>query len=246
MTRWLVTFGGTGYETFTERLMGTYAQAGVEIVRVYDDVWLDAQPFRKEHAWLWETEERRGYGWHAWKPLITLDTMALAQPGDVVLYLDGDTWTTGKSLIPYYEQAERDGIVLFDYVGHEPQSNWCTRNCFVKMGCDEPKYWTAMHGCARFGFFKCGDRMAHEFLKDWLRYCCDPDCNARHPRPALGGPNLPGFKEHRTDQAIYTNLAHMWGIPLMPEASEPGEGYFIQGGSERNDDGKGSRFCNVR
>ena len=232
----LVTFGGNGYDHVTERVMSAALRVGVDEVRVYDDVWLEGHPFRHMpgNRWLWETEERRGMGWHAFKPLIVLDAMDrfaedlyTVAGGDVILYLDGDTFPTGKDLRPLFDRARQEQIVLFDYVGHEPQSTWCTRNCFVAMGQDEPRYHEALHGCARFGLFLVGSWMARQFLYEWLAYCVNPDANGRHPRPSLG-PNLPGFKEHRTDQAIYTNLAHKYGLHLYPEPSEPGEGYFIQ------------------
>jgi hypothetical protein len=248
----LVTFGGTGYEEYTERTIVRAPAVGVDVVRVYDDVWLRAHEFYRLNAWLWQTEERRGFGWHAWKPLIVLDTMdKAAAAGDVVLFLDGDTCPTGEhSLAPLFDLARHDGAVLFEYSGWEPQSNWCTRNCFVAMGQDEERYHRARHGCARFGLFHVGPWKPRQFLMEWLTYCVNPDANARHPR-ASRGPNLPGFVEHRTDQAIYTLLAHRYGYPLHPEISEPtqerqpGPQYVIQGASQANDDGKGSRFRNV-
>ena len=248
----LVTFGGTGYEEFVGKTLERAPTIGVDEVRVYDDVWLDAHPFRQlpGNRWLWETAERRGYGWHAFKPLVVLDTFERCVPGDVVFYLDGDTWPTGESFLPLSERARAEGAVLFEYSGWEEQKVWCTRNCFVAMGQDDERYHKARHGCARFGLFKKGDWKAHQFLMEWLVYCTNPDANARHPRPSLG-PNFPEFKEHRTDQAIYTLLAHKYGYPLYPEISEPTQPrqpwpqYVIQGGSQANDDGKGSRYRNV-
>jgi hypothetical protein len=243
---WLCLFSGPGYDEYVGRTMSVLAQVGVDQVRVYDRPWLEAHPFRHlpGNRWLFETAVQRGVGWHCWKPLVTLDTMQYADEGDVVLYLDADTWPTGKDLRPLFDQARREEVVLFDYVGHEPQRVWCTGNCFTVMAQNEVKYRDSIHGCARFGLFKVGSWKAQQFLYEWLTYCANPDANGRHPRKELF-PNAHDFKEHRTDQAIYTLLARKYEIALQPEASEPGPGYFLQGGALAQDEGRGSKWRNV-
>ncbi len=257
--RCLVTFGGAGYDHTIGKTLERALAVGVDrlprsespAVRVYDNVWLDAHPFRHlpGNEWLWKTDERRGYGWHAWKPMIVLDAFAYCQDGDVVLYLDGDTFPTGVSLAPLFDIAERDGACLFSYIGGDRQYVWCTGDCFVAMGQDTSNYRDARHGCARFGLWKKGDYKAFQFLCEWLTYCLNPMANAR--LAAYGtvyGRNSEGFREHRTDQAIYTNLAHKYEYSLRQEASSAGlDGpqYFEQGGSNAPDSEKGSRWRNV-
>jgi len=244
--RWLVLFGGADYEETTKLTLERAKAVGVDAVGVYDDRWLDAHPFKKLNAHLWETKGQVGYGWHAWKPLIVLDTMKRAATGDVVGYVDADTYPVGRSLLPLYDIAVRDGATLFDCSGRS-QRQWCKRDAFIVMAQDEAKYWNAKHGCARFGFWKVGDWRAEQFLMEWLTYSVNPLANTRQG-PSKLGPELPELIEHRTEQAIYSLLAHRYGYSLQPEASEGPNRYFEQRHSTKGSatsNGTGSRYRNV-
>jgi hypothetical protein len=263
MKRWLVLFSGVGYEWTTERIFNGAASHGIDEIRCYDDVWLDAHPFKKLNNHLWETKDQRGYGWMAWKPMIILDTFKVAAPGDVVMYLDSDTyWASSPTVIPLYDLCARDGIVCFDCSGR-PHNKWCKRDTYVVMNQDEPKYHNSMAGCARFGLWKVGDYRAEQFLYEWLAYSVNLLAVEREKvgegdRPSKLAPELPefdttlgqGFAEHRTEQAIYTLLAHKYGVPLQPEASAggsagPGLSWFEQSHETHSTNGPGSKFRNV-
>jgi len=235
MKRWLVLFSGVGYEWTTERIFNGAASHGVDEIRCYDDVWLEKHPSRQLNKHLFETKDTRGRGWFFWKPMIILDTFKVAAPGDVVMYLDSDTyWASAPSAIPLYDLCERDGIVCFDCSGRMSH-HWTRRDCFIAMDQDESKYHNSLAGCARFGLWKVGDYRAEQFLYEWLCYSINTLCNTREKvgeedKPSRYGAELPefqtergsGYCEHRTEQAIYTLLAHKYGIPLQPEASAGG------------------------
>lgn len=248
---YLVTFGGVDYDETVAHTLDMAPRLGVDHVRVYDDVWLKAHPFYETNRWLWEAQPQLGFGWHSWKPLLVLDTMQIAQAGDVILYLDGDTYPAGPDLRPLFCTAHRDGAMLFDCSGRM-QRQWCRRDCYIVMGQDEPKYHDSIAGCARFGLFRKGDWRAFQFLAEWLTYCLNPLANTRTVREPLR-PELPGFtgdncnvSEHRTDQAIYTLLAHKLGFTLHPEASEGRIKYFEQRHCTHGlNPGQGSRWRNV-
>jgi hypothetical protein len=249
MTRFLVTMGGSDYEPHVARTVQDAPRFGVDKVRVYDDVWLKAHPFYEINKWLWDLPESIGFGWHAWKPLLILDTLEIAKEGDVVLYVDGDTYPL-RDLGPLYEKCQRDGAVFFDVQGHGGHIRWCTRDCFIVMGQDEEKYWNAVAGCARFLLIKKGDYRAMQLLQEWQTWCLHPLANTRIPsRPkSILGQDFPELVEHRTDQAILTNLAHKYGYELQQEASQggPAPQYFEQIHCTHNSNpGTGSRFRNV-
>jgi len=193
MTRWLCLFSGHDYEATTQRTMDMAPALGVDRIRVYDDVWLEHHPFRRINHHLFETVEKVGYGWHAWKALIILDTMKHSADGDVVMYLDADTYPSGARLEPLYETALREDMMLFDCSGRRHR-DWCKRDCFIVMGLDEPKYHESLAGCARFGLWTKGRYRAEQWLYEWLTYSINPFANTRQSGVASKyGAELEGF-----------------------------------------------------
>jgi hypothetical protein len=257
--RLLITFGGAAYDEITEQVVRDATGYGVDAVWVYDDVWLDKHPFRQLNSWLWEPTKNaapgRGYGWYAWKPLVILDALdrALHVNGDekaIVLFVDADTRPIAD-LTPIYEYTAREGAMLFAASAHK-QWHWCKRDCYEVMG--ESIDQLAPAGVARFMAFGHGWKQ-RQFLYEWLTYCVNRRATTFEPSTQ---PELTGFEEHRTEQAIMTLLARKYGYPLHREACEAGNEYigvqpgnypqlFVQkhlGGPHPL--GKGSRFGNMR
>lgn len=248
--------GGVDYDADVGRTVQDAPRFGVNQVRVYDDVWLKAHPFYQVNKWIFDLPKGDppsgmiGFGWHCWKPLLILDTLEIAKPGDVVGYVDGDTYPL-RDLSPLYETAAREGGMFFDCSGRK-HSDWCSSDCFVIMGQDDDRYWDALAGCARFLFVRKGDYRSLQLLYEWQTYCLHPYANTRRK----GGEQTyvpqrrAGFQEHRTDQAILTNLAHKYGFPLYQEASQGSAHtpqYFeqVHRGHDTKNPGTGSRWRNV-
>jgi hypothetical protein len=100
------------------------------------------------------------------------------------------------------------------------------------MGQDEEKYRQTQAGVARFMVFQKGHWRTTQFLMEWLTYCVNPKSTTFDPSTIL--PEHEGFIEHRTEQAIMTNLAHKYGIKLWREACDAGQ-YTVADGSHNND-----------
>jgi len=236
--RWLITMGGAGYEPTVGITVRDGQRYGADEVYVYDDKWVREHEFYEVNRWLWEhpalppnAPQGRGYGWYSWKPLIILDALDHMQPGDVVLYIDGDTYPIADFSV-CYDIAAREGAMLF---AGETYSNhrFCTRDCLVAMGLAPdllarkrhplpvPPVQYAQHAVARFMAFKCGPWRPRQLLMEWLTYAVNPMCTTFEP--SVLGPDAPGFEEHRTEQTILTNLAHKHGYRLYREACEHGE-----------------------
>ncbi len=237
-------------------------------ILVYDDVWLAQHPFAKLNAWLFEhpgqrmadgSYRKRGVGWYAWKPLVILDALDRADDGDVVLYVDGDTYPIAD-LSPIYEYTREHGAMLFAAMGHDHRK-WCKAACHFVMGQPEMYGCSCQAGVARFCAFRKGDYLARQFLAEWLTYAVNPAATT-FDASALGSrmlPEHPAFTEHRTEQAIMTNLAYKYGYPLHREADQSGEGHpqdrdlypqlFVQVENltryALDSNGKGSRWRNV-
>jgi hypothetical protein len=250
--RRLITFSGAGYESTTERIVEDGPRFGADEVLVYDDRWLMGTDFYWLNHWRWEVDPPRCFGYCSWKPFIILDTLKRCADGDVVLYTDGDCYPIAD-LSPVYEIAARDGAWLARASAHQNRP-WCKRDTYVVMGQDEPKYYDAAAGCARYCAFQKGPWKPTQFLYEWLTYSVNRRANTK--APSVLGPELPGFEENRDEQAIMTLLAHRYGYTLHREACDAGEGFSEQPGDypqlfvqahqgHRAHPTTGSRFRNV-
>ncbi len=250
MSNICITFGGAEYDSSTAILLAHAPNFGVDTVYVYDDRWLMGQDFYSRNRWLWSHPHKRGFGWYAWKPFIIMDALdRFAAPGDVVLYVDADTYPV-QDLQGIYSHAAIDGMMLFR-AGAHLNYKWCKRDAFIIMGQDISLYHnTALPaGVARFMLFKKGPWIVKQFLAEWLTYCINPLATT-FDRSMLGE-EVDGFIEHRTEQAIMTLLAYKHRFPLYPEADSE-LGLFVQSNPRppevsitTAEVGDGSRFRNV-
>lgn len=219
MKKILITFGGQQYDTTTSLIVDRAPSLGADEVWVYDDKWLLEQDFHKQNKWLWEHHHKRGFGWYAWKPFIIWHALQKLNDGDIVFYLDSDTVP-----IDYfgmlYDICDKDGgIMLFAAETHR-HYKWCKRDCYIVMNQDDPKYRDVQAGVARFMLFQKGKWKATQFLMEWLTYCVNE--RATTFDPSVIAPELEGFIEHRTEQAIMTSLGHKYGQKFYREACDAG------------------------
>lgn len=231
MIRYLITFGGAAYDGITEKTVAAAPMFGADKVLVYDDRWLTEQPIWKDPRFQWLYTHRgvgnprggRGFGWFSWKPYIITDALQRSEDGDIVLFIDGDTYPIADFSVLYTECARIGGIMAFmatAQYGPLRNGDWNKRDCFIKMGMDEPEWRDKGTAVARFMLFQKGALGVAEFLSEWQEWCFDPDCQTFEPSKLA--PEHPGFREHRTEQAIFTNLVHRLGLRLYREACEFG------------------------
>jgi hypothetical protein len=224
-----ITFGGEVYDGTTALTAMLAPKLGADEVWVYDDHWLVQQrsEFRELNHWLWDHHHKRGFGWYAWKPFILIDALDKLADGDVVLYIDADTFPIDDFSVLYETCARDGGIMLFKAGGNVnqrfKQSQWCKRDCYLVMNQDDPRYYEAEAGVARFMLFQKGPWRARQFLMEWLTYCVNSLATTFDPSQLAK--EVPGFVEHRTEQAIMTNLAHKYGLRLYREACELGNAF---------------------
>jgi hypothetical protein len=259
---WIITFSGADYDEPTGLTVRFTEERGLSPPLVYDDVWLARHPFRELNRWLFDhpgwrqpdgTYKKRGLGWYSWKPLIILDALDRVVDGDVVLYVDGDTYPIAD-LSPIYEYTYKHGAMFFKAQSHDHRK-WCKAKCFDVMGQGDLRDQSMQAGVARFCAFKKGDYKAKQFLWEWLTYAVNPVATTFDTTVT----EHPEFVEHRTEQAIMTNLCYRYGYPLHREADQSGEGWpddrdlygqlFVQVENltryAADSNGKGSRWRNV-
>lgn len=215
MKKVLVTFGGKAYDT---TIAQTVRNAhGVDEVRVYDDRWLMTTGFYQLNKWIFEREPKFGFGWCSWKPFIILQEFKRLNTGDIVLYVDADTYPIAD-LTPLFDIAEREQFCLFNEL--VDNKRFTQRDCFIAMALDGPAAYGAPHSCGRFQLFRKGTWTVEQFLYEWLTYNLNPLCQFSNMRDADGrgpsryGDELPEFHRHSAEQSVLTLLAHKFGIKL--------------------------------
>lgn len=224
MKRIYLTFSGSAYHATTAKIVHDAPRFGADEVVVYDDKRLIATEFWKLNGWLYNRPDKhgqngRGFGWFCWKPFIILDALSRCEDGDIVLYTDADTYPIAPIGVLYDECAKRNGMMLFSAVGCW-NTMWTKRDCLIVMGQDEPKYRDCQHAVARFMLFQKGPWRVSQFLMEWLTYCLNP--TAQTFDPSVLAPEYPELHEHRTEQSIFTLLAHKYGEKLYREACQFG------------------------
>jgi len=203
-----ITFGGKAYDSLVERIVTDGIKFGADKVIVYDDRWLIESGFVERNRILFETTPQHGFGFCSWKPFVILDAMSKADPGDLILYTDADTYPI-SDITPLFDLCARDGITLFEEQGCV-NNMWIKRDCFIEMGCDEPRFHDGQHACGRFQLFMISSG-AEILAAKWLRFSTSPRCSFHDAGEAE---NLPTFRRNSTEQAVLSLLALKYDIPL--------------------------------
>jgi hypothetical protein len=238
----LICFSGSAYDYTTARIGDDAKRFGVDKTLVYDDRWLMDQPlfsdtrfqFLYTHKGVGNPEGGRGFGWMSWKPTVIADALSRAADGDIILYTDADTYPIADLT------ALRNG-------------DWNKRDCMIEMGMDEPEFLNAQAGVARFMLFMKGGLGVSRFISEWQDYALRPNCQTFEP--SVLAPEHPGFREHRCEQSVFTNLCHRFGLKLYRECCEFGNQcqqdwdlypqIFVQHYASGPKSLAGSRFRNV-
>ena len=233
MKKLLIAFSGKRYDATTKLIVENGPKCGVDEVRIYDDRWLiDQHPefieARKDLFYDAEGKWTRGFGWFCWKPFVILDALErFCNDGDVVMYTDADCYPM-NDLTPFYDHADKHGVMLFAAAGFK-QGHWCKRDCDDEMGMS---FREKQAGNARYMLFKkgatvhkenvIGGDVRDEILKPWLHYASIKKATTFEKSEN----EYPDLQQHRCEQAILTNLAHWYGIPLHRPPCEDGAVYL--------------------
>lgn len=229
-------FSGSKYHVPTQRIVEDAPKFGVTDVLIFDDVWLQHQRPQhwKDAAHLRSSPGVKGVDWFAFKSFTILDALNRCGPDDLLFYTDADTYPIAD-LAPAYNIVERDGHMIFRCCA-QYHKWWTTAACLIHCGIpvqdgipiEKEKYFgpddkPVWHGCARFMGFKPTEENK-EFLREWYRICLIKDATTFDaPPPEKYGPENKFLHQHRTEQAIMTNLALKKGWYFWREACQFGE-----------------------
>jgi hypothetical protein len=213
----LISFADIRFQYAQKRLGRSAIKNGIDHFSPYGPKDLRCTGFFTANRKILEME--RGVGYWLWKPYIILDALTRVAEGAIVVYSDAGIEITSH-LAPLFSICrENGGVMLFnncDYVC----SHWTKRDCFVLMDCDCSRYWESPHILGSFLVFL-KTRESLEFVAEWLKYCSDERILTDQPN-TCGKENLPGFVEHRHDQAVLSLLASRKRVQLYRDPTQWG------------------------
>jgi len=143
----------------------------------------------------------RGGGYWLWKPYIIDVALSEAKPNDLIIYSDAGVELI-HSVEPLLNQMDED---IYFFGNRWIHGNWCKRDVLIKMGADTPKI-RALEQLQASVLIIRKNHNTINFVREWLDWCETPNMIDDSPSKAI---NLQGFREHRHDQAILTNLARL-------------------------------------
>lgn len=162
--------------------------------------------FWSQHAEFIRTHPK-GYGYWLWKPYIIKEILSQLNEHEILLYCDAgceidirDRGTIQRML----EQVKTDLIVASE-VGAEwgYERMWCKKDLYHSLGIsdDDPILKTPQRQATAICLIKCDQTV--RLVDRWYQLACN--YHLLDDTPSLI-PNLPDFREHRHDQAIFSLL----------------------------------------
>lgn len=166
----------------------------------------------------------KGYGFWLWKPYYILEALNELKEGDILFYSDSGIKFI-SSVEPLLELARTRNIVGFA-VHRQPNRFWTKRDCFIGMNCDSEEYWNAEQWNSAFKIIQ-KSYQSLKFAEAYLDYCIDYRLSTALPNQ-MGNPNLPGFRDHRHVQSIYSLLCELWNVEKFRDPSEYGNRFPME------------------
>lgn len=168
--------------------------------------------FRAKHgAFMHETP--RGFGYWIWKPIVILEALKRAEPGECVVYLDaGSTLNPngGRRFQEYLEIAQSHPSGMLSFVHANTESHWTKADLFTRLGLSlasvEAK--TSQYGAGFLVLLNTAKN--REFLEEWADIATSEGYHFSDDTPSRAE-NHPDFKEHRHDQSIASLLHKLNG-----------------------------------
>lgn len=196
----LATYADKNYEQQQKRLVQRAQELRtIDEAFTFDRDRLEKSDFYQENKSL--LDHPKGAGWWVWKPFFILESLKMMEENDILIYIDCGDWISSNFKDFLIRRMRNCDVLLTD--GSNKQSEWCKKDTFVLMDCDNYHCQEALQLEAGIIVCKKTD-WTIKFISEWLKWCCAPECVTDMPN--VHGENYPGFTEHRHDQAILTNL----------------------------------------
>lgn len=198
-----ITYGDTGYEAAKAKIVQEAKRTGeFEEIHAYGREDLSDELLASDIIKI-----KRGGGLWSWKPDVILSTMEKHQKGDALVYCDA-----GCSLYPsrewskIWKRLENHDIIAQRIF--QRTSDW-TRREIIEYFSTNKKGWLSKCQYSATIIIIISD-FTLQFVREWR------DLMIEHPHFAMDVPDekikeqMPGFKENRHDQAIYSALIYKY------------------------------------
>lgn len=167
------------------------------------------------------TTKERGAGQWIWKPLLIWQELLQAADGDIIVYMDADSYWEADPT-PLLDLLDGQDVVGFS--SRETEANATKTDVLLMLNgtqyLDTQQLYAGLI-LVRRSWASLG------FVSQWLAYCQDKRWLTNSENTLLPsflqGQNHPGFAIHRNDQAIFSLLYKRWGFQRFPDPSLLGD-----------------------
>jgi hypothetical protein len=222
MRKYLVTMGGYEqgenrhnnlgiHRDYTAEAMRLFESASPYLFdcRLYDNDWIKNSEYYEPHK---RVLSEPSFGW-MFKPLCIYDVMKDCDDGDVVIWCDSNHIFISDPE-PIIKIARMHQIFTHGHVQYYLNNQWTHKDMFVRMGCDELRYWKSHHVQVNILAFLVND-FTRMFVKEWFDYAGDYETMIENKME-----NLPGFSEHRHEQSIFSILIKKYDVPYCDDPTD--------------------------
>ena len=194
----LIFFGDTKLQKTKDRLLKESSDLNFfDTITSYDENIYSDKPELK----LFTENNKRGYGYWIWKPLICLKKMNEVEYNDIIFYCDsGCTIENKEKLLEYSEYALKNDLVTFKL--RYKQKEYTKSDLFEYLNANDLKESNQIMATV-FLFKKTPKNI--KFFEDWFNIAKADNFHYIDDTPSKIK-NDKSFKEHRHDQSIFSIL----------------------------------------
>jgi hypothetical protein len=190
----------------------------VDTVTAWTPARLKAAGFEKVVSEIGLNE--RGGGFWSWKPFIIQKRLSEVPEGDFVVYCDVGRFfpyrILDQPIDPFLQWMEKHQQEVMPGVlipWHGPMSVWTKRDVFVSTGTDTPDFHRRIPIEATFSIWKAGAQ-SRRLADEWMDLCSQRRLISDDPI-TCGLPELPGFRENRHDQTLWSICCFKEGLQAL-------------------------------
>lgn len=182
------------------------------LIHITDNDLKNDPEFWPKHSQFIENN-KIGYGYWIWKPYIIKKTMEKLKDNDILLYCDAgcEIDARDKSKIEHVFKKITTDLICGSEVHPKwgCERNWCKKDLYTYLKIDDDSALLKTHqrqsgACC---YLKCDKTV--KLINEWYEIACN--YHMIDDTPSII-PNLPGFREHRRDQAIFSLLTKKYNI----------------------------------